>query len=314
VSKRKTRERQLAKLAARRAAERRRRKRQRIMTFGIVGVVCVAAAVLLVLAFTGHKKPKPVASGTPTPTPSASASTPAAAIPPCSKPIPSAQPSPKPTYSAEPKMSLDPKKHYFATFVTSCGKIAVRLSAESAPHTVNSFVFLAEHHFFDHTFFHRIANELDVIQGGDPTETGTSGPGYTIPDELNGKEAYPPGTLAMANTGAPNSGGSQFFIITGPNGHTLDQNNKYTVFGHIVWGLDVAKLIQTVPVVGKQPGDPTADGRPSRAVYIDKIVISNAPPPKPKPSPSISPSASASPSAKPSTKPSKKASPRPTKS
>src|SRR5205823_2294146 len=134
------------------------------------------------------------------------------------------------------------------------------------------------------------------------------------PDELNGKETYPPGTLAMANTGAPNSGGSQFFVITGPKGHSLDQNNKYAVFGHVVWGLDVAKLIQTVPVVGKQPGDPTADGRPSRAVYIEKIVISTSPPPKPNPSPSASPSISPRATATPSHKPSTKPTPTPTKS
>jgi len=315
VSKRKTRERQLAKLAARRAAERRRRRRQRILAGAVAGVVFLAGAVVLVLAFTGHKKPKPVATGTPTPTPTASPTT-AAAIPPCSRPLPTATPNPKPTYAAEPKLSIDQKKHYFATFVTSCGKIVVRLLPESAPHTVNSFVFLAQHHFFDGTFFHRIANELDVIQGGDPTESGGGGPGYTIPDELKGNETYPPGTLAMANTGAPNSGGSQFFIITGPNGHSLDKNNTYAVFGEIVAGLDVAKLIQTVPVVGKQPGDPTADGRPSRAVYIEKIVISNAPPPKPSPSPSASPKPSPKPtktsSPKPSKKPSSKPSPTPT--
>src|SRR5207302_10764352 len=128
-----------------------------------------------------------------------------------------------------------------ATFVTSCGDIVVKLFPAQSPHTVNSFVFLAAHHFFDGTFFHRIANELDVIQGGDPTESGSGGPGYTIPDEYSNGLKFKVGSLAMANTGQPNTGGSQFFFIDGPKGLTLPP--KYTIFGQIVQGLDVAKTI-----------------------------------------------------------------------
>jgi len=284
VSKRKTRERQLAKLAARRAAERRRRRRQRILAGAVAGVVFIAGGVVAVLAFTGggkeHKKPRAHKS----PTPTASQTTPSGPVPACAKPLPSGSPSPSATFAAEPKLALEDKP-YFATFKTSCGDFVVRLLADRAPHTVNSFVFLADKGFYDHTYFHRIANELDVIQGGDPTESGGGGPGYTIPDELGGDETYPPGTLAMANTGAPNSGGSQFFVITGPNGHGLDQNNTYTVFGKIVEGLDVAQLIQTDPVQGSAPGDPSSDGKPTFAIYINKVVISNTGPAAPSPTP-----------------------------
>ena len=87
---------------------------------------------------------------------------------------------------------------------------------------------------------------IDVIQGGDPSGDGTGGPGYAIPDELTGDESYTPGTLAMANAGA-NSGGSQFFLITGPAGTNLDGNPAFTIFGKVVEGLDVAHRIQKLP-------------------------------------------------------------------
>ena len=111
------------------------------------------------------------------------------------------------------------------------------------PQTVNSFVFLAEAGYFDGQYFHRLDTSIDVIQGGDPSGDGTGGPGYAIPDELTGDESYTPGTLAMANAGA-NSGGSQFFLITGPAGTNLDGNPAFTIFGKVVEGLDVAHRIE----------------------------------------------------------------------
>jgi cyclophilin family peptidyl-prolyl cis-trans isomerase len=117
-----------------------------------------------------------------------------------------------------------------------------------------------------------------VIQGGDPVGTGTGGPGYSLPDEVSPNPSYGPGTLAMANTGQPNTGGSQFFLITGPKGHGLDNCNQpgqtcYAIFGHVTAGLDVAQRIQHLPVKGFKPGDQNADGPPKQAVYIDTLTV-----------------------------------------
>ena len=123
---------------------------------------------------------------------------------------------PKPQFSA-PEQVVQEGTTYTAEIQTSCGTIVIELLADRAPETVNSFVFLAQKGYFDGQRFHRLDTSIDVIQGGDPTGTGTGGPGYTIPDELTGDESYGPGVLAMANAG-PDTGGSQFFLITGDAG------------------------------------------------------------------------------------------------
>ena len=136
----------------------------------------------------------------------------------CGAQAPKGAGKPKPQFAGPPPMKIDTSKTYIATMETSCGTIVIELDAKTAPQTVNSFVFLANHHFFDGQYFTRIDTSIDVLQGGDPTGIGSGGPGYSIPDELRGGEQYAPGVFAMANAGA-NTGGSQFFIITGPNGH-----------------------------------------------------------------------------------------------
>ncbi|HYY09056.1 MAG TPA: peptidylprolyl isomerase, partial [Actinomycetota bacterium] len=182
---------------------------------------------------------------------------------------------PKPQFAGPPPRKIDTKATYRATMVTSCGTLVIELDAKRAPQTVNSFVFLAEKGYFDGQYFHRLDTSIDVIQGGDPTGTGQGGPGYAIPDELKGDEKYTPGTLAMANAG-PNTGGSQFFIITGPAGANLNSAPNYTIFGHIVKGLDVAKRIQQLPIVDPEAaanGDLSGQ-RPKEAVYLERVTIS----------------------------------------
>jgi cyclophilin family peptidyl-prolyl cis-trans isomerase len=286
MSKR-TRERQLAKLAARRQAERDAvlHRRQRIMTtIGIVAatVLVVAGGILLF----GGKGSTTQASATPsvTATPSATPSgkpgtrtgtvtpTPAPTTVACGASAPPGAGKPKPQFAGPPPMKIDLKKTYTATIETSCGTIVIQLDAITAPKTVNSFVFLAEHGYFDGQYIHRLDSTIDVIQGGDPTGTGSGGPGYSIPDELNGKESYGPGVLAMANAG-PNTGGSQFFLISGKNGHNLDANPNYTIFGHVIKGLDVAKRIQQLPIQDPNPSAGIAGQRPTQAIYIDKVTI-----------------------------------------
>jgi cyclophilin family peptidyl-prolyl cis-trans isomerase len=294
MSKR-SRDRQLAKLAARRQAERDAQRRRRQRAFGTVATT--AAVVLLVVAglviFNGGDEtasPSPTVS--PTGSPSESPSSPTPQVKPgkqtgtvdpqpapeevaCGAEAPETAGKPKPQFSGPPPMEIDPEKTYIATMVTSCGTIEIELDPKTAPQTVNSFVFLANHGYFDGQYIHRIDSSIDVLQGGDPTGTGSGGPGYAIPDELQGGEQYAPGVFAMAKSQAPNSGGSQFFIITGDNGHNLDANPDYTIFGNVIRGLDVAQRIQKLPIkdpAAAQQGDISGQA-PAQAVYFDSVTI-----------------------------------------
>jgi cyclophilin family peptidyl-prolyl cis-trans isomerase len=192
----------------------------------------------------------------------------------CGAKVPAQAANPKPQYSTEPPMKIDTTKTYTATFKTSCGTIVISLDAKSAPHTVNSFVFLAQHQYFDGQYFTRLDTSIDVVQGGDPTGSGSGGPGYSIPDELHGGETYDTGVFAMAKTAAPNSGGSQFFIITGTAGSGLNASPNYTIFGRIISGLAIAQKIQALPILqpNAPPNTPGAQ-QPKNTVYIDSVTI-----------------------------------------
>ncbi len=154
-----------------------------------------------------------------------------------------------------------------ATIATSVGTLDASLDATKAPCTVNSFVSLAKQGFYDNTPCHRLTTAvIFVLQCGDPTGTGTGGPGYTIPDELSGTETYGAGTLAMAKTDAPNSGGSQFFIVYKDTG--LPPN--YTVFGHITSG--GVKALEKVAAQGTDNAFGQGDGHPKTKVTITKVT------------------------------------------
>jgi cyclophilin family peptidyl-prolyl cis-trans isomerase len=290
MSKR-SRDRQLAKLAARRQAERSAAARRRSMITGIVAGVIALIVVIVGLGVllsdgTDAASPSasPSASSSISPSPSAAPGTQTGTVTPtaatesgevaCGAEAPAKAGKPKPQFAGPPPMKIDAKATYTATMITSCGTIVIELDAKRAPQTVNSFVFLAKKGYFDGQYFHRLDTSIDVIQGGDPSGTGGDGPGYAIPDELSGKESYVPGTLAMANAGA-NTGGSQFFIITGPDGTNLDGNAVYTIFGKIVEGLRVAQEILDLPIVDPQAaaGGDLSGQRPTQAVYIEKVTI-----------------------------------------
>jgi len=165
-------------------------------------------------------------------------------------------------FSAPPPMSIDPSKKYTATIDTSMGTMKADLFADEAPATVNNFVFLARQGFYDSVTFHRVINNF-MVQTGDPTGTGTGGPGYRFNDEPV-KRKYVRGTLAMANSG-PNTNGSQFFVV-----HTdspLPPN--YTIFGQVTDGLDVLDKIATTPT-GQGRGGPDT---PRTPVTINSIKI-----------------------------------------
>src|SRR3954467_8046035 len=122
-------------------------------------------------------------------------------------------------FSGQPPMCIDPEKRYTAEMVTTKGTMTIALDAAGAPKTVNNFVYLARYHYYDGIIFHRIINGF-VCQGGDPEGTGRGGPGYRFEDELPKAGRYEVGSLAMANAG-PNTNGSQFFLISGPQGAQL---------------------------------------------------------------------------------------------
>lgn len=139
-------------------------------------------------------------------------------------------------YSAPPQMSIDAGKAYTATFETSRGTVTCELYPKEAPVTVNNFVFLARDGFYDGTKFHRVIADF-MVQGGDPTATGTGGPGYRFADELKPGtyRKHQVGSLSMANAG-PNTNGSQFFIT-----HVATDwlDGKHTVFGQVTSGQDI---------------------------------------------------------------------------
>jgi len=169
-------------------------------------------------------------------------------------------------WSTPPPMSIDQSKEYMATIKTNFGDIVVQLFPKDAPLAVNNFVFLARHGFYDGVKFHRVVKGF-VIQGGDPTGTGTGGPGYKFADEKVTRD-YVAGTLAMANAG-PNTNGSQFFITLADLSGSLPKN--YTIFGLVTGGFNIVQKIGDVPVkanfLSGEVSLPTVD------VHIESITI-----------------------------------------
>ncbi len=138
-------------------------------------------------------------------------------------------------WNKPPEMVVDPKKKYTATLSTDKGDIIIELFADKTPRTVNNFVFLAREGFYDGIIFHRVITNF-MTQGGDPTGTGSGGPGYRFADEFHPSLKHDkPGLLSMANAG-PGTNGSQFFITHVP---TPWLDNKHSLFGQITSGMDV---------------------------------------------------------------------------
>lgn len=143
-------------------------------------------------------------------------------------------------WNSPPEMIIDPKEAYSVTIETERGTIELELYPQHAPKTVNNFVFLARDGFYDGVSFHRVIANF-MIQGGDPTGTGSGGPGYRFEDELKGNPlTHETCVISMANAG-PNTNGSQFFITHAPQSHL---NGKHTVFGKVVKGQDVVDAIR----------------------------------------------------------------------
>ncbi len=170
-----------------------------------------------------------------------------------------------------PTTTMEPQTFSSATITTNKGTIEIAF-IDSAPNTVKNFGTLASSKFYDGVRFHRVIKGF-MIQTGDPLSKdkaneatwGNGGPGYTIKDELSGNEQYPLGTVAMARTTAPNSGGSQFFIVTANPGAPLPPS--YTVFGKVTKGIETALAIENMKTTGS-PSD-----RPLEDVIIEKVEV-----------------------------------------
>jgi cyclophilin family peptidyl-prolyl cis-trans isomerase len=166
----------------------------------------------------------------------------------CGASVPEGYPREKKQYT-QAEQVLDDSLTHSATISTSCGDITVELFSQEAPRTANNFAFLASEGFYDATVIHRVVPGF-VVQLGDPTGTGTGGPGYRFADELSSarNRGYSRGILAMANAG-PDTNGSQFFICLADVGLPP----QYSVFGEVTDGMDVADRIAALPLRGESP-------------------------------------------------------------
>ncbi len=166
-------------------------------------------------------------------------------------------------YASAPEMQIDPSKRYTAMLETNKGAIEIELLPGEAPQTVNNFVCLARDGFYDGTPFHRVVAGF-MIQGGDPTGTGTGGPGYRFADEAV-QRPYIKGIVAMANSG-PNTNGSQFFVMLGDT--PLPPN--YTIFGQVVAGQEVVDALGATPT---RPGSSGENSTPTEPLRIETVTV-----------------------------------------
>jgi len=164
-------------------------------------------------------------------------------------------------------IGLSPTAAVRATLVTSCGDVTIEIDQAASPATANSFMFLAEQGFYEGTLFHRVVEGF-MVQGGDPTGTGTGGPGYRVQDEFPEEGfSYEEGVVAMANAG-PGTTGSQFFIVSGPDAAQLSAT--FNVLGRVVSGMEAVQLISEVDVVPDARGEVS---KPRESVFIEDVSV-----------------------------------------
>jgi peptidyl-prolyl cis-trans isomerase B (cyclophilin B) len=239
-----------------------RRRRQRLLgaAAGALAVIAVIGAAFMLLRGDDSSS----TSATPAATPSA----------PVDNACPAVDVKPPATpkkFAKVPPKSDAAGKTFTVTLATTCGNVAMTLDGTKAPQAVSSLVFLAKQGFFDGSKCHRLTTEgIYVLQCGDPTGTGTGGPGYEFgPVENAPKDAvYPAGTVAMARAQSPDSQGSQFFLVYKDSTIAKGDPNGYTVMGKIASGLDVVTKVAAGGTV-----DGGGDGAPKRAVSIRTTTV-----------------------------------------
>ncbi|MET8704000.1 peptidylprolyl isomerase [Kitasatospora sp. NPDC004723] len=267
------RRRQLARDKYERQQERRlaaaaaRKRRNTILGASLAVVVLAGGGTLFATgAFDSDDKKKDGATAQAAPTPTEPSVPTRKPVEGCGEPAPGT-PNGK-QWQAEPAMTVDTKATYNVTLDTNCGKVTLALDAAKAPHTVNSFAFLAGEQYFDHTKCHRLTTGgIFVLQCGDPTASatvpgGAGGPGYKFADENLTGAKYPAGTVAMANAG-PGTNGSQFFLVY----KDTELSPNYTPFGTITGGLDV---LQKIAAAGTLEGG--GDGHPMADVTLNSVT------------------------------------------
>nr|WP_203603329.1 peptidylprolyl isomerase [Streptomyces coelicoflavus] len=262
----------------RRTSARRKARMRNAAIASVLGVILIGSVALYTTGVVlGDDDDKTNASAEVTP----SSSAPSKAPDPCDKPADGKVETQ--TWKKEPAMTVDESAKYTMKLETTCGDIDIALKAKAAPHTVNSFDFLAGKGYFDHTKCHRLTTEgIYVLQCGDPQGTGGGGPGYTIPDENLKDESlkgnvYPAGTVAMANQYNPqaqqgrDTGGSQFFLVYQDSQLPPD----YTPFGTVS---DAGmKVLKKIAAAGAQAPDPTTGNTaPNATVVIDKATVTKS--------------------------------------
>ncbi|SED00348.1 peptidyl-prolyl cis-trans isomerase B (cyclophilin B) [Streptomyces sp. 3213] len=252
----------------RRTAARRKARARNSVIASVLGVIVIGSVALYTTGVLKNDDDKSNASADVTPSASATSKAPD----PCAKPA--AGKIKTETWKKEPAITIDKSAKYTMKLATTCGDIDIALKTSAAPHTVNSFDFLASKGFFDHTKCHRLTtNGIYVLQCGDPTGAGSGGPGYTIPDEnlkdtsLKGG-SYPAGTVAMANTGQKHTGGSQFFLVY----KASPLPASYTPFGTI--SASGMKVLNKIAAAGESTG--AGDGAPNATVVINKATVTKS--------------------------------------
>jgi peptidyl-prolyl cis-trans isomerase B (cyclophilin B) len=252
----------------RRTSARRKARMRNSVIASVLGVIVIGSVALYTTGALKDNDAKSNASADVTPSASATSKAPD----PCEKAA--AGKIKTETWKKEPAVTIDKSAKYTMKLATTCGDIDIALKTSAAPHTVNSFSFLASKGFFDHTKCHRLVTSgIYVLQCGDPTGAGSGGPGYTIPDE-NLKDTslkggiYPAGTVAMANTGQAHTGGSQFFLVY--KNSTLPAS--YTPFGTI--SASGMKVLNKIAAAGESTGQ--GDGAPNATVVINKATVTKS--------------------------------------
>jgi len=233
-----------------------RRRRRQVLAAALAGVTVIVLVVGAFVLFGGDDTP-PAAS----PTPADNACPPVTVKPPAE---------PK-QFGKVPAKTEAAGKTFTVTLATTCGDVTMTLDGTKAPQAVSSFVFLAKQGFFDGSKCHRLTTEnIYVLQCGDPTASGSGGPGYEFgPVENAPKDAvYPAGTVAMARAASPDSQGSQFFLVYQDSEIAKGDPNGYTVMGKITGGLDVVTKVAEGGTV-----DGGGDGEPKRAVSIEGTTV-----------------------------------------
>jgi peptidyl-prolyl cis-trans isomerase B (cyclophilin B) len=253
-----------------------KRKQRLAIVSSIAAIAVIGGIVGIVLATTGSSNNTKAAAAS---TPSSAAASPTATSSAASNPMEyeaSGTSAVKgitvPTYNAS-----SAEQTYTVTLTTNRGDIVFTADGKAAPYTVYSFVYLADKGYFNNTKCHRLvwSSGLFMLQCGDPTGTGEGGPGYTIPDEnlaslgaanSSGTVTYKAGTIAMANTGQPHTGGSQFFLV----GENSTLAPTYTPFGTITKGLNI---LQSIGNAGAAAADSSGTTAPKEATTIEKVTI-----------------------------------------